>query len=279
MKSMRLDVPFIDQRGLFPTGCESVCAVMALRYLGVSITPDDFVDHCLPKGAAPHPAPDSAAWPIPGAAPGEAAHPALGNAPDAAANVAPGAPGILIGADPYVAFPGDPRREDGWGCFAPVIATACARALTCDASSGRLEAQELTGESPDALCESWVAKGIPVIFWATIEMRPTRTEAVWYAPAADPEIAPDAADPMTAARTTAQANTAPAIELPGAPGALRRIEWLTPEHCLLLVGMDAEYYYFNDPMAGKDVRYPKDAVRAAYAAMGSQAVVVRPRPN
>ena len=34
----KVDAPFIDQRDKYPTGCESVTAVMALQYAGVEIT-------------------------------------------------------------------------------------------------------------------------------------------------------------------------------------------------------------------------------------------------
>ena len=82
-----LDVPFLSQLPEFPTGCESVSAVMALQYLGIDLSPGEFVDRYLPLGDAPHQGED----------------------------------GVLTGCDPSEAFPGDPRSESGWGCFAPVI--------------------------------------------------------------------------------------------------------------------------------------------------------------
>ena len=39
--------------------------------------------------------------------------------------------------------------------------------------------------------------------------------------------------------------------------------WLYPLHCLLLTGEDKDYYYFNDPLVGKNVAYPKEQVEAA----------------
>ena len=45
------DVPFIDQRQKYPTGCESVSAVMACQYAGISITPDAFIDKYLPRAS------------------------------------------------------------------------------------------------------------------------------------------------------------------------------------------------------------------------------------
>ena len=52
--STLLDAPFIDQRDKYPTGCESVTAVMALQYAGVDVTVEEFIDQYLPQGEAPH---------------------------------------------------------------------------------------------------------------------------------------------------------------------------------------------------------------------------------
>ncbi len=49
-----IDAPFIDQRDKYPTGCESVTAVMALQYAGVDITVEEFIDNYLPQGNAPY---------------------------------------------------------------------------------------------------------------------------------------------------------------------------------------------------------------------------------
>lgn len=36
-KKVCIDVPYIDQSKLYPTGCESVSTVMLLRFLGIDI--------------------------------------------------------------------------------------------------------------------------------------------------------------------------------------------------------------------------------------------------
>ena len=46
----KIDVPYLDQSGQAPTGCESVSAVMLLRYLGYPVTIPDFLDHVLERG-------------------------------------------------------------------------------------------------------------------------------------------------------------------------------------------------------------------------------------
>ena len=46
-----LTVPYIDQSVRYPTGCESVSAVMMLRYLGYDISVDTFINEFLDKRA------------------------------------------------------------------------------------------------------------------------------------------------------------------------------------------------------------------------------------
>ena len=81
-----IDAPYIYQFPDYPNGCESVSAVMALQYLGIDISPDEFIGNYLDMGAAPQ----------------------VGG----------------IGPDPNLVFCGDPRLWSGWGCYAPVICNA-----------------------------------------------------------------------------------------------------------------------------------------------------------
>ena len=39
----KIEVPYIDQSVKYPTGCESVSAVMLLKYLGYEMTVDEFI--------------------------------------------------------------------------------------------------------------------------------------------------------------------------------------------------------------------------------------------
>lgn len=43
----KIEVPYIDQSVRYPTGCESVSAVMLLQYLGYQISVDEFIENCL----------------------------------------------------------------------------------------------------------------------------------------------------------------------------------------------------------------------------------------
>ena len=49
------------------------------------------------------------------------------------------------------------------------------------------------------------------------------------------------------------------------------------QHCLLLVGWDEEFYYFNDPNQDVGVTgYEKAVAEQRYLEMGSQALAVLP---
>ena len=50
-KKVIIRAPYIDQSGRYPTGCESVSAVMLLRHLGVDITVDEFIRSYLEQKA------------------------------------------------------------------------------------------------------------------------------------------------------------------------------------------------------------------------------------
>lgn len=80
-----LDVPYLSQEGILPTGCEATSAAMVLNYWGVDISPEAFAD-ALPC--------DYLFW----------------------------EDGKLYGPDPNEYFVGSPFDPNGYGCFAPVIA-------------------------------------------------------------------------------------------------------------------------------------------------------------
>lgn len=200
-QAVLLDAPFIDQREKYPTGCESVSAAMALQYCGMDITPDEIID-AMPKGQAPYPS-------------GQAGY---------------------IGCDPRKAFPGDPYSEDGWGCYAPVVMQTVEDILR-ERQETSLSVVDLTGTPLAGICEEYLSKDIPVLIWATIQMK------------------------------TPEHGTTFTIE-----GTDETFQWIFPMHCLLLVGADDSRYYFNDPMEGKAVSYGKFCTERAYNGLGRQAL-------
>ena len=83
-----ISAPYIDQSIKYPTGCESVSAVMLLQYLGIKITVDEFItDYLEMKDFEER-------------------------------------EGQLYGADPHLYFCGSPYDKDSFGCYAPVICNA-----------------------------------------------------------------------------------------------------------------------------------------------------------
>lgn len=194
-----VDVPPISQYPDYPTGCESVTAVMALRHAGVPISVEDFVDtHLLCDNGFYE------------------------------------EDGLLHGPDPYAVFIGDPRSPRSFGCMAPVIEGAL---LSCVGDTKRVT--NTTGEALSALCRDYIDSGVPVMVWATMEMRPVSSGRVWFLPDG------------------------------------RQFVWPAGEHCLLLVGYNETEYLFNDPRHGAVVAYDKESVEVAYASLGKQSLVIQ----
>ena len=197
-KSPVLEVPALSQTD-WPTGCESVSAVMALNWAGADLSVEDFVYGFLPMDEL---------W------------------MDAA--------GQLCGPSPAATCIGDPAGR-GYGCFAPVLARAMSRA----APAG-YRALDLTGSPLSELACAYLRHNIPVVIWATMEMRPVEAGTQWLLPGGEV------------------------------------FTWPSGEHCLLLVGETAEGYLLNDPRAGETVCYDKELVRRRYESLGSQAVALVP---
>ncbi len=83
-ESIQLEVPYISQAGLLPTGCELVSAKMVLEYYGAEVTVNDIVDNTFCK------------YPQ-----------TIG--------------GKTYGYHPKAAFIGNPWDESSFGCFPPVV--------------------------------------------------------------------------------------------------------------------------------------------------------------
>ena len=197
-----IQAPYIDQSGAYPTGCESVSAVMLLQFLGVDITVDEFIEKYLEKQDFEE------------------------------------RDGELFGPDPREYFCGSPYDEDSFGCYAPVIAGAMKRVL-----GGTYTVKDESGTDTAELIRLYIGKGMPVVYWACINMR-------------EPVIGP-----QWKLLDTGQIFT-----------------WVSNEHCMLLVGYDGEGYYFNDPYNNNGlIHYPKEVVEERHRAQHMQAVGVLPR--
>ncbi len=192
-----IDVPYISQENKYPTGCESVSAVMLLRYFKYDISVDTFIDKYLEK--------QDYYWEN----------------------------GVFYAPHPNDAFIGDPRTNNSYGCYAPVIVKALNKYL-----AGSMTVVELTGTSIENIIETYINKDIPVLLWASMNMKETKRGSVW-------NISPN-----------------------------ETFEWIAGEHCMVLVGYDEYNYYFNDPFEGNGIiGFEKGLVEKRYKELGCQAIV------
>lgn len=144
--------------------------------------------------------------------------------------------GQLYGADPNLYFCGSPYDEDSFGCYAPVICKALEKAI-----GSQYDIINETGTSIERLLVDYIDQGLPVIFWACINMREPIIGPQWRLYEKD-----------------------------------EMFTWISNEHCMLLVGYDEKGYYFNDPYDNHGViRYDKNIVENRHKAQYSMAVGIK----
>jgi uncharacterized protein YvpB len=106
-------------------------------------------------------------------------------------------------------------------------------------------AEDTTGTPLAELAEANIPEGRPILVWATICMLPTYPNKGWY-------LTDDSGKPTG-----------------------EWYDWPANEHCLVMIGYDAEYYYFNDPYAwGIGTKYSRSLVEQRWEEMGKYSVVV-----
>ncbi len=149
---------------------------------------------------------------------------------------------VWYGSDPDEAFLGDPASEDGWGIWAKGLTLALNRYL--DTQEKPASVTYTYDETLDSLCEKYVYNDIPVLVWVTAGMEQPRVN-----------------------------KTITVI------GTNETYTWISPNHCMLLVGFDETGYYFNDPLTGKLEKYAKDVSVDAFTGNGYQAVIIQTEIN
>ncbi len=137
---------------------------------------------------------------------------------------------------PSEKFVGDPRSKAAYGCYAPVIVRAINKCLPSN-----LKVVNETGSTLSSLCSRYIDNGMPVMVWATQFMEPAKKGDTWI------------------------------VESTG-----KTFQWLTVEHCLLMIGYDQNNYYFMDTNTNGFAAYSRATSEARFAQMGYQAVAVRP---
>ena len=198
-----LKVPHIEQTDEWPAGDECLCAVMLLRYLGIRITVNEFVDFFLPQGQMIR------------------------------------KEGKLIGCDPEKEFAGSPYEKNSFGCYPGVLIKAM---NDCFLQKGvPYRAEDATGKSTDELLTEGIGKGVPVIYWASEDMKPTHPGYSWVCKK-DGKI----------------------------------IRWTAGTQCMLLIGSDVNELVFNDPMMPEGaVHYSRMTAVKRHAELDKRAVMVR----
>ena len=137
----------------------------------------------------------------------------------------------------YERFEGDPRDEDAYGCYAPVIVATADAYLSSVGSPMR--ASDVTGTPARELYHRHIDEGRPVIVWATRYLEQGHYSVTWHVDGQD-------------------------------------LTWFTPEHCMVLVGYDEanRTVRLADPIVGEVCTYEMDLFESRYADLGQQAVVL-----
>ncbi len=197
--------PHIFQGEEYPTGCEAVSTVMVLNYLGIDITINEFINEYLPQKDI--------------------------------YSEGRGDNEIIYAADPNEYFIGDPYDEHSLGCYAPVIKKALD-----NYSTELYTANDISGMDMQQIIKQYILNDIPVIFWATIDMQPSKEGTKWHIIDSD-----------------------------------REFTWISPEHCLVLIGYDSKYYYFSDPAKEENITsYSRKTVEERFEELGKQGIVIQP---
>lgn len=133
------------------------------------------------------------------------------------------------------AFVGDPRDESSFGCYAPVVVNTANRYLQAQGSS--LRATDVTGADLESLF-GYINSQVPVIIWGTLDCNEGYYSVTWNVDGQD-------------------------------------LTWITPEHCMVLVGYDQQSVWVADPIYGEVVSYDKAIFESRYDTLLKQAVVIK----
>lgn len=207
-----IKVPYINQDNIV-YGCEAVSTTMLLKYFGYKVSEKEFTDEYLIKKD----------WYI-------------------------GQDGESYGPDPNAAYPGNPYQSGGENCgfgsFAPSTAKSIKRVLY----EKKHKVSFSTDLNLDEIIKKYIDNDIPVLIWATTDMKPTSKGYSWIINYTDENSKLKKGDKFT---------------------------WKNYEHCLVLVGYDDKNYYFNDPYKNHGlIYYKKELVKKRFSELGNQSLVI-----
>ena len=199
-----INVEYINQSDKYPTGCESISTIMCLHYWKINITPEEFIDKYLEKGDI--------------------------NKKDEQ----------LFAPNPFDKFVGSPYLNFSFGCYEPVIEKALNKLISDNQLN--FEIKNLNNVPINTILKEYIDKDIPVIFWATINLKESYYSRIWTVPETG-----------------------------------EKYQWKAQEHCMLLVGYNNEKngLYFNDPFNNNGViLYDKALVEKRHEEQFSNAIAI-----
>jgi len=206
------NVPYINQYNeKIPSGCEAVSATMLINYYGYELTAQKFISDYLIKKD----------WYIKN--------------------------GVIYGPDPNAAYPGDPYISKGINCGFGSYAPATAKSMNNVLDPSKHQAIWKKGLELSEIAEKYIKNDIPVLIWATTNMKESKPGMKWTVDYVDENSKLKEGDQFT---------------------------WIAGEHCLVLIGYDDKNYYFNDPCATEACAYEKSIVEKRYEELGKQCVYI-----
>jgi len=195
-------VPIVFQNPELPNGCEITSLTAIFNYYGEEVNKLTMADEYLPKGLL-----------------------AFEN-------------GKRIGPDPNLAFAGNPRdKTNSFYVFASPIVQA-ANTYFLENGLNRI-AYDITGASIEEL-QSYIAKGIPVLTWITIDLKPARVN-----------------DALKWQESNTLNDHIPYTNL----------------HAVVLLGLDDTHANIMNPLTGYE-SIPLDVFKQSFESLQSRAVVV-----
>lgn len=137
----------------------------------------------------------------------------------------------------YDAFIGNPRYDWCFGCYNSVIVETAEKILLDYDSKNEYIVEDISGTEFENLYD-YIDKNIPIIIWATIDMKESYYTKTWNINGKD-------------------------------------FTWKAPLHCMVLTGYDISdnLVYVADPLVGNTV-YELDTFKQRYIEMYSQAVII-----
>ena len=217
------NVPYINQyKEEIPSGCEAVSATMLINYYGYELTAQKFISDYLIKKD----------W--------------YEKSRSIIYTIIYGHD--IYGPDPNAAYPGNPYISTGTNCGFGSYAPATAKSMNNVLGPSKHKAIWKKGLELSEIAEKYIKNDIPVLIWATTDMKEPKPGMKWTIDYVDENSKLKKGDQFT---------------------------WIAGEHCLVLIGYDDKNYYFNDPCTTKTCAYEKSIVEKRYEELGKQCVYIQ----